>query len=85
MLTPEQYAIMNKLSTGGMVRESVLVETNTSSPIEIKGVWPHTMKELSIAWIKNEEQLKAISEEEIRKTVTNPISLKAILSFISWK
>ena len=87
MLNQQQYRILNKLNTWRMSQESVIITEEIKSLewndlSEIKWVWPNTVKELHQSWIKNSEQLKQLTEDEIKWIVTNPISLKAILNYI---
>lgn len=60
-------------------REAIL----DSNLWEVKGIGEATKTKLMEAWIGTQEALKALSEEELKEIITNPLSLKGILNFIN--
>ena len=68
-------------------RASVLATVSNSemSLTDIKGIGEGTQKILKENWIKTKEQLLETTEEDLRKIVTNPLSLKGVLNFINNK
>lgn len=57
-------------------------EIEDSGLRDIKGIWEKTIIELHSAWIKTPSQLKEKSEEELRKIIKSPLTLKSILDYI---
>lgn len=90
MLTPEQYAVLNRNSINyeNIEKESKLIKENkkdieNNSLSSVKWIWPSTIKTLSENWIKSAEDLINTPEEKIRELITNPLSLKGILNYIN--
>lgn len=54
-----------------------------SDLLHIKWVWEATVKTLLENWITNWKELKEAGEEKIRKLITNPLSVKALLNSLN--
>ena len=81
----KQRLLFNKLN---LPRDGIKVETFNDSVSEsdlwdVKWIWESTKIKLIEAWISTQEQLKKLSEDELKEIVQNPLSLKWILSFIN--
>jgi len=79
----KQRLLFNKLN---LPREAINVESfrsdvSTSNLWEIKGIGEATKTRLMEAGITSKEELKEKTEEEIKKIITNPLSLKGIIAF----
>ena len=57
-------------------RENV-IGTNLS---EVKGIGPATLQKLVASGIKTKEQLEALSEEEIKTAIGNPLTAKSVIA-----
>lgn len=67
-----------------MIKESVLANALEWDDLtEIEGIGQGTQKILRENGIKNKETLLSLPIEEVKKTITNPLSLKGVLNFIT--
>lgn len=90
MLTPLQVQLLAKINTANMKKDSLIItdeiqKLEWSDLLTISWIWNWTVKLLSDAWVKNIEQLKALWEDEIKKIITNPLTLKSIFNFLNKK
>lgn len=87
VLQPNQIRAHNRSVTPEIIqRASVLatVSNDTDGTLtDIKGIGEGTQKILKEGWIKTKTDLLNTTEEEIRKMVKNPLSLKGVLNFIN--
>lgn len=58
-------------------------EREQSELLDIKWIWPWTVKDLRAAGITNVSELRAASEAELKEIIPNPLSLKGVLNFIN--
>ena len=81
----KQKLLFNKLNLPREVKkvEAFRTEVWTSDLSEVKGIGEATKVKLIEAGVVTQEQLKTLSEEQLKAIITNPLSLKGILNFIN--
>lgn len=58
-------------------------DLSNSSLRDIKWIGEKTIIELHANWIRTPEKLKETTEDELRKIIKSPLTLKSILDFIN--
>lgn len=86
MWIQDQILLQNQLNTTRIERDSILASVSNidGEPLtDIKGIGEGTQKILKENGIKNKSQLLTLSETQVKEIITNPISQKGVLNFIS--
>lgn len=81
----KQRLLFNKLNLPREVKkvEAFRWAVSESNLGDVKGIGAATKTKLMEAWINTKEDLKKMTEDELKEIITNPLSLKGILNFIN--
>ena len=77
----EKNKVRMMIESEALIKEKK--ELEQSELIEIKWIWPWTVKELKEHWITCIAELLLVPKKELEKIITNPLSLKGIMNFIN--
>jgi len=60
-----------------------VLEEVKHSPLKDLSLWMATITKLSEAWIKTLEELSALSDDEIKEILKNPLQIKSVLNSLN--